>query len=444
VRVIEPVGAKTPDAVAERALALDVLDADGVVTDALPTGFDQGEPIVIDGLLGTGAQGKPRGLVADAIERMARMRARGVALVALDLVSGLDATNGDGESLGADLTLTFGTVKRGHLMRREACGTIVVLDIGLGLHAELDDDAPRLVDDWWMAGHVPSIPPSAHKGVRKKLAIVGGAEGMAGAAVLAARAAQRSGIGMVKLVVAAESIPIVQQTDPYALAAAWPADDAAVDEHIVNWADAVVIGPGLGRSDASRSVLDRVLRRWSGPTLLDADALTLFEGRLTALGTLLGRRPVLVTPHPVEFGRLADLPVSDVLDQRFDVGRAAAAALGGVVLLKGTPTVVTNAHGERLVSASGNSALATAGSGDVLSGIAGTLLAQLGDPFVAGAAAAWVHGRAAERVPSNANGAQRGVSLDDVIGELRDAWSFDDRPARYPVLMELPNLGGAP
>jgi NAD(P)H-hydrate repair Nnr-like enzyme with NAD(P)H-hydrate dehydratase domain len=95
-----------------------------------------------------------------------------------------------------------------------------------------------------------------------------------------------------------------------------------------------------------------------------------------------------------------------------------------------------------LVSATGTPALATAGSGDVLSGIAGTLLAQLGDPFVAGAIGAWIHGRAAERVPASPEASVRGIALDDVVAELRDAWRFDERPTRYPVLAELPNLGG--
>jgi NAD(P)H-hydrate repair Nnr-like enzyme with NAD(P)H-hydrate dehydratase domain len=110
------------------------------------------------------------------------------------------------------------------------------------------------------------------------------------------------------------------------------------------------------------------------------------------------------------------------------------------VLLKGVPTVVTSVDGRRLVSASGTPALAAAGSGDVLSGIAGVMLAQIADPFVAAAVAAWIHGRAAERVPVSPGGGVRGIVLDDVVNELRDAWSFDTRPGRYPVLTELPAI----
>jgi NAD(P)H-hydrate epimerase len=442
VRVVEPVPAKTPDAQAERALALAVLAPEHVATGAPSDAIDRGERLIVDGLLGTGATGEPRGLLGDAIAAARLMRDRGATVVALDVPSGMDATTGDGAPLPADLTLTFATLKRGHAVNRDACGAIVVLDIGLGPHVDVGDGAPMLVDELWVAPRVPRITASAHKGTRRKLAIVGGSRGMAGAAVLAARAALRSGIGMVKLVVASESVTTVQETEPHALAAAWPESDDDFDRDVTGWADAVVIGPGLGRSPSSQTLLQRTLRRWTGATLLDADAVTLFEGRAPALAELLASRPALLTPHPVEFARLANREVNDVLGGRFDVGRELASALRAAVLLKGTPTVISSADGQRLVSATGTSALATAGSGDVLSGIAGTLLAQLGDAFVAGAIGAWIHGRAAECVATADGAPVRGVSLDDVIAELRDAWRFDERPTRYPVLAELPNLGG--
>src|SRR5206468_710432 len=203
---------------------------------------------------------------------------------------------------------------------------VVVLDIGLGEFANLDDGAPRLVDERWVAERIPPISASAHKGTRKKLAICGGARGMAGAAILAARAALRSSVGMVRLVV----------------------DDA-----------------GLAR----------------------------------ALGA--PPRAALLTPHPAEFARLIaatpGVTVETVLADRFEIGSMVTQVTGAAVLLKGVPTVIFASGGPPLVSASGNPVLAAAGSGDVLSGIAGTLLAQIGNPLEAGAAAAWIHGRAAER-----------------------------------------------
>ncbi|HVX41008.1 MAG TPA: NAD(P)H-hydrate dehydratase [Gemmatimonadaceae bacterium] len=447
VRVLEALVTRSPDGAAERALATPVLGDEAVRSiDAgdLPEAFTSAA-IVVDAMLGTGATGAPRGAIASGVALVSRMREHGAAVAAIDLPTGVDATTGEAAEacVRADLTLTFGTVKRGHLVARDQCGAIVVLDIGLDAHARPGDGAPVLIDEPWVAAHVPPIPGSAHKGVRKKLAIVGGAGGMAGASMLAARAALRSGIGMVKLFVARESVPIVQEAEPYALAAEWPRDDTSMENELCSWADAVVVGPGLGRDDDSRALLDRVLRRWRGPTLLDADAITIFENRARELGELLAARPALLTPHPIEFARLAGMEAKDVLADRFTVGVPLASTTGAAVLLKGVPTVIAAPDGGRLVSASGTAALATAGSGDVLSGIAGTMLAQTGDPFVAGAIGAWVHGRAAERVPTSPDAGVRGIALEDVVAELRESWTFDDRPTRYPVLVELPASGDA-
>ena len=444
-RVVEPIQAKTDDAVAERALALPHVDLtawDG----AAPEAIWRGERVVVDGLLGTGASGAPRGAIADAVRVIEQARARGAYVVALDLPTGVDATTGvPSGAVTADLTLTFGTIKRGHLVARGACGQIVVLDIGLAL-ADAPDDAPRLVDERWVAAHVPPIDADAHKGARKKLAIVGGAPGMTGAAILAARAAMASGIGMVKLIVENASLPVVQESEPYALAGTWPTSPDAVEHEIGSWADAVVVGPGLGRSAVTRALVERVLEAWRGPVLLDADALNVFEGAREELGRLLrgASRQALLTPHPLEFSRLSGVASDEVLARRFDIGAELAVHVGATVLLKGVPTIITSPSGESLVSATGTPVLATAGSGDVLAGIAGTLLAQTNEAHIAGAAGAWVHGRAAEgaaRPATDDSPRVRGLTLADVLAAVPLGWDFDTRPMRYPVLAELPCVG---
>lgn len=435
VRVVEVIPAKSPDAIAEREIARPLVEIDTSLNN-LPTGG-----IVVDGILGTGGSGAPRGAVADAVAAIDNARRAGAFVVALDLPTGVDATTGDAAgALSADLTLTFGTIKRGHLIARQACGAIAVLDIGLGAYVERDDGAPPIVGAGWVARHIPAIRADAHKGTRKKLVIVGGARGMAGASILAARAALRSGVGMVRLVVDAESLPVVQAAEPFALAGRWPEDDADVDREIVSWADGVVIGPGLGHNAAARALVDRVLARWWGPLLLDADALNVFDGRVDDLARVVGERPVLLTPHPAEFARLSGADVPGVLARRFDVGRELARRTGATVLLKGLPTVITAPNGRSLVSAAGTPALAAAGSGDLLSGIAGTLLAQTSDALIAAAAAAWVHGHSGELAQRNGQRV-RGVTLEDVVGAIRDAWPNESAPGRYPVLFELPAVG---
>jgi len=427
VRVVEVAEAKTDDARAERQTARALIDA------REPSGA---EGVVVDGILGTGSSGAPRGAIADAIRRIGDLRGAGARVVALDVPSGLDASTGAGDvTVMADLTITFATMKRGALMRRDRCGRIIVVDIGLGTHAALDDGAATLVDRAWVASRVPAIAVDAHKGTRRRVAIVGGTEGMAGAAILAARAALRSGVGMARAIVHPASVPSLQVSAPAALTRPWPESDADIESSICDWAHAVVIGPGLGRAADTRARVARILRSWHGPVLLDADALTIFEGDAPALGALLGGRKAIVTPHVVEFSRLSGKSVDTILAAPFDVGRELAQTLGCVVLLKGVPTVLTAPNGRTLVSGAGTPALATGGSGDVLAGVAGTLLAQIDDPLDAAACAAWIHGRAGELAGSRG---ARGTVIEDVVEQLANVWNEPPARPRPPVLAELP------
>lgn len=453
VRVSEPVPASTPDAIAERELALRFVELTQKAEAEAEAEVDpyRGEGVVVDGLLGTGASGPPRGPIARAIAHLRAARERGAIIIALDLPSGVDATSGEmNRPARADFTFTYGTIKRGHLLARAACGRIAVLDIGLGSHAELNDNAPRIVNASWAAQHVPDFAPDAHKGTRKKLAIIGGDAGMSGAVILAAKAAWRSGIGMVKLVVAPESLDAVREAEPQSLTAAWPDEPGPLDqprprqtastlEDITRWADVVAIGPGLGVGARQRKLVEQVLGEFRGPVVLDADALNTFNADVNTLARLLDGRPAVITPHAAEFGRLAGVAVDDVLARRFDLPGATARHTRAVVLLKGQPTVVTGPDGQRLVSASGTPLLAAAGSGDVLTGMVATLLAQVGDAMTAAACAAYVHGRAAWLAQRKGRG-PRGLALDDVIAALPRAWDLRARPTRSPVLLELPDL----
>lgn len=440
VRVLEAVPAATDDARAERALALPSVEAIAMAEPATAAGVYGGEGVVVDALLGTGVSGPPRGAVMAAMSLLRATRDRGAYVVAIDVPTGLDASTGEAHrAVRADLTITFGTLKRGHLIARAACGTIVVVDIGLGVHAEGDDDAPRIVHAGWVAERIPEFAADAHKGTRRKVAIVGGGPGMSGAVILAARAAWRSGVGMVKLVVSPETLGGVREAEPQSLTAPWPDHDLAVEKEIAGWADVVALGPGLGGGGAAREIVERVLRNFDGPVVLDADALNAFSASVNGMARLLNGRPAILTPHAVEYARLSGIAVDDVLTRRFDVTAAVARHTRAVVLLKGQPTVITSPDGARLVAASGTPLLAAAGSGDLLTGMVATLLAQIGDPAVAAACAAYVHGRAAW-LAHRGRATIRGLSLDDVVARLPQAWTLRSRPSRYPVLFELPDL----
>ncbi|HEU4747299.1 MAG TPA: NAD(P)H-hydrate dehydratase, partial [Gemmatimonadaceae bacterium] len=419
-------GPKTPEAIAEREDALKSIE---------PTGETFFSRLVVDALLGTGFRGAPRSELAAAIATINQLRASGYAVASLDVPSGLDATTGEhGECVHADVTLSFGALKRGTLLARDCCGEIVVIDIGLDeASPRVDESLPLLVDQRWVAERMPSIRFDAHKGQRKHLAIVGGGSGMGGAAVLAARAALRSGIGLVRAVVAASNTNVVLLGAPAALVSEWPDDRVEIKRDIGEWADAIVLGPGMGRSREAEKLMRLVIEASRQPLLLDADALNLFENDVSSLRGLLAGRQCLVTPHPAEFARLAGTDVKTVLAERFDIGTSLAADLGATVLLKGAPTIIFSPTGERLVSPRGTAALGTGGTGDILAGIAGTLLAQAGDPVSAGGCAAWAHGKAAELCAY-----VRGTTLEDVLYALPRVWNEKEPPLDPPVIARLP------
>ena len=427
VRVHEVVESRTGDAFQVRGAVLPRV--------ALGAG-DGSEMVVVDALLGTGARGAPTRALAEAVRVIQQRRAAGAVVVSLDIPTGVDATTGASSlAVAADLTISFGTMKRGHLLARGECGAIVVVDIGLGQHADGTDGAPTLVDEAWVANTVPFIEPDTHKGRRRRVLVVGGARGMAGAVILSARAASRSGIGMVRALVEEPSLVPVQAAAVEATASSWPLTGADLSA-LLEGCHAVLVGPGLGRTAEARRLLEMVLEVWQGPTVLDADAITLFEAEIPWLGAALAGRQALLTPHVRELARLVGTTDDEIIRNRFEVAQDAAHALGASILLKGVPTVITAPSGESMVSATGTPALAMAGSGDVLAGIAVTLLAQIEDSFTSGGAAAWIHGRAGE--VANAGRPVRGINIGDVLDALAHAWRLSAIPPAAPALAELP------
>jgi NAD(P)H-hydrate epimerase len=417
VGVVSPEDPRSRDCIAEHDLALESVSRAAAYT---------GEGIVIDALLGTGNSGAPRGNIARALDIIDLARSRGAAIVAIDLPSGLDATSGAHEGAKtADLTITFGNLKRGHLVARGLCGDIVALDIGL---APWMEQGMPFADARWLRSVLTPIGAESHKGTRKKLVVQGGGPGMAGAVILGLRAALASGIGMVKARVHPSTVDAIHAAVPAALIDQW-SNDTSSDE----WADVLVIGPGLGLGPDRRADVERAIRRHRGPVLLDADALSAFADDAAAMRKVLDGKPALITPHVVECARLMGVDSKVVLDRRFEIGGELADRTGATVLLKGVPTIITTPDGRSMVVAEGTPVLATGGSGDLLCGIAGTLLGQMPDPLAAAACAAFIHGRAARL----AGAFVRGTTLEQVLEMLPNAWRIPDDPPRYPVLAEL-------
>jgi len=413
---------KTDDAIDNRALAR----LDGV----RELGREEPWPtaaVVVDALLGTGAAGPARG---DVLALAQRIVASGAPIAAVDGPTGLDLSSGEAHGpVRATLSVTFGGVRRGHLLARDWCGRIVVVDIGL---PPPDPAWPLLVTDAWAGARLPRLTPTMHKGDRGRVTVVGGARGMTGAALHAARAALAAGAGLVKLVAAPETVAAARATLPDVLtveSALGPELEPAVADAL-EWADALVMGPGLGREPARGEFLRAALERRALPTVLDADALGLFHGPAT--------RPTVWTPHLGEFRALAgDQLADEAANDRWAAATKGVQRVRGTVLLKGVPTVIADLRGPLHVVASGNPGLATGGSGDLLAGFIGAFLARGSAPPEAAALGAHALGRAAEQ--GARQWTARSLRPADVLAALPDIWRAwaATKPLGPPVLAIL-------
>ena len=331
----------------------------------------------------------------------------GAPVLAVDIPSGVDGLTGEaGETtLRARRTITFAALKPGLVLGRgrELAGELTVADIGIDASAAA---RASLVTDADVAGWLPGRPVDAHKW-QTAVWVVAGSPGMAGAAQLAARAAQRAGAGYVRLSTPGGTAGVGAPVEAVgtSLAAEGWAEGVLAELHRFR---AVVVGPGLGREASTAGEVRRLVRGGDVPMVLDGDGLA-----------ALGERPeglspsTVLTPHDGEYARLTgQRPGPD----RLDAARRLAAATGAVVLLKGSTTVVARSDGEALVITTGTSRLATAGTGDVLSGVIAALLAGGLDPALAAAAGAHLHGRAAGL------GWPRGLVAGDLVDLLPPAF----------------------
>jgi ADP-dependent NAD(P)H-hydrate dehydratase / NAD(P)H-hydrate epimerase len=356
-----------------------------------------GADVVIDALFGTGFHGAPRDEAARTIERI---NAAGVPVVAVDLPSGVDASTGEiaGAVVQADVTVTMHGPKVGLALApgRFHAGDVEVADIGL----QQRDTRHRLVTEQILE-LVPRKRPEDTKYSAGSVLVVGGAPGLTGAVSLAAEAAFRADAGYVAVATPEASLPVVEAR----LLEAVKAPLERVDE-LAARASALAIGPGLGRGDAERALVRRLLAELELPAVVDADALFELEpGKWPA--------PRVLTPHSGELGRLLGRESDWVDAHRLEAVQRAAETFGSVVLLKGADTLVAAPGEGVLVSTSGTPALAVAGTGDVLTGITAAFLSKGVEPRFAAAAAAFAHGRAAQLVPH-----PRGVVASDLIAAL--------------------------
>lgn len=369
--------------------------------------------LVVDALFGTGLNRPLAGEPARWVESLAGVSRR---VLAVDLPSGLEADGREvtGPIWKAQWTVTFGSLKPAHVFEpgERFCGEVTVVDLGFPIDAAPLSAPPA----WWvepdsLRGTIAQRDRAAHKGKFGHLVLVAGSVPMPGAALLAGRAAVRSGTGLVTGIVPARIHDSLPGACPEVMwfpagleagARRFSTEQVLEIESLLSRATAVAIGPGLGRASETLEAVADLAARIEVPLLLDADGLAPFEGCLERLA----KRdwPTVLTPHPGEMSRLLGIPTEVIQRDRLGSARSAAERSGAVVVLKGHRTVVASPSGEAWINSSGTPALAVGGSGDVLTGLLGGLLAQRVEPIRAAVVAVSVHGRAGERAVAREGG----------------------------------------
>ncbi len=407
-RVVEigDASALGPDAAAARSGAL----AAGVPATRALTALADAE-LIVDGLFGLGLTREVGGEFRAAIEAMNARADAGVPLLALDIPSGLHADTGAvlGVAARATATMTFIGVKRGLVTGAAADHIGELLFDGLGAPASIRDGiapAARRVTAATRAALLPRRARSGHKGDHGHVLLIGGAPGYAGAARLAAEAALRAGAGLVSAAVHPGCAALLNLGRPEIMVHA--VDEPARLAPLLKRANVVAIGPGLAQSDWSAALLGAV-RDGPLPLVLDADALNLLAREAQR------REDWVLTPHPGEAARLLGCTTREINADRYAAAAALNARYGGVAILKGAGSLVSEA-GRVEVIAGGNPGMGSGGMGDVLTGIVAALRAQGLTAFDAASHGAALHAAAADLA---ARDGERGLLASDLFAPLR-------------------------
>lgn len=413
------------------------MKAAGITLRELPTkrdwedamngwGGGAGGGIVVDGILGVGISGPARGPAAGAIAFVNHCATRSFVL-AIDVPSGLNADTGEaeGDAVLADMTLTIGLPKRGLVDPRAVnyVGSLEVGDIGIPpvLHAGIRPDVELIT-----AGDLRPLmrrrPRNAHKGMFGHVLVAGGATGYAGAIAMAAKAALRSGAGLVTAFVPECVASTVAALAPEAMVHPCPQTDGGSlrFDGFMNRCqraegfDSILAGPGMTQHGDTGRIVEWLLKENAKPLILDADAINVCAARPELLRA--ARCPIIITPHPGEAARLMRDSSENIQSDRFKWAGRIASETGAVVVLKGAGTVVARTDCPLHIAMVGNPGMATGGMGDVLSGLLAGIAAQGIAPFDAARLAVYVHGKAGDYVAWRTS--QAGTVAGDVIDEL--------------------------
>jgi hydroxyethylthiazole kinase-like uncharacterized protein yjeF len=360
--------------------------------------------IVVDGLLGTGVQGKIREPIASAINLINSLKG---FKIAVDIPSGLNPETGAIEDIAvkADLTVTFHRVKRGLIKNKENAGEIIPVDIGIPAEAEF------IVGPGDLRFVIKDRPAESHKGDFGKILVIGGGGGeyYSGAPTLAGLAALTTGADLVNIAAPSSVSATIRGYSPDLIVRDLPGNYLSATaleplEPLLKWASAIIIGPGLGLEPETAEtilvILDKI-RKLKTPVVVDADAIKAMAGNKTLLKGI----PAVITPH---FGEYKILTGIDLASQkssldRLQIVRNSAKELGITLLVKGKDDLITDGQSAKM-NRTHTPAMTVGGTGDVLSGIVGCLLGQNYPPFRAANAGAFINGLAGKYAEKDRNG----------------------------------------
>ena len=367
----------------------------------------EGNDVIADALLGTGLD---RPLDERVCAIVDQVNSAGTPVLSIDLPSGLHADTGRimGRCIQAMRTISFIGLKTGLFLGGgpDATGEIEFDALEVVPPAALAEPAVERLDRDFISRVLPRRRRTAHKGDFGHVLIVAGGSGMPGAARLCAEACLRSGAGLVTVATRAANVTAVMAGRPELMCHA--VEDLPSLQPLIERADLIVAGPGLGRDTWARAIFDCVLDA-ERPLVLDADALNLLAT------TPRRREDWILTPHPGEVARLLGLEAQAIQDDRLAALEQLHTRFGGVIVLKGAGTLVGTSGRIPALCNRGNPGMATPGMGDVLAGIVGALFAQLHDPWTAARAAVLAHALAGDAA---AQGGERGMIASDVIARL--------------------------
>ncbi|HKC70006.1 MAG TPA: NAD(P)H-hydrate dehydratase, partial [Terriglobales bacterium] len=419
---LKPVVAQTPEEF-KKAAAQAVFDCD----------------VLLDAILGTGFRPPVTGLYAEAIQLFSQVRA---PIVAVDIPSGLDADAMNaahaGPVVSACATVTFTAPRPAHVFSPAIKGTVVVAPIGSPEEAIQSDLNLELITPRDIGEIVAPRPRDSNKGMYGHVLVIGGSLGKSGAAGMAGMAALRAGAGLVTVATAQSVLPTVAGYAPELMTEPLPETEAGTIslrareygrlDGIIKGKTVLAIGPGISRQTETSELVRMLVKTSPLPMVLDADGLNAFEGRAQELTG----RPLIITPHPGEMARLAQLSVKQIQEDRLKVARDFATRHGITTVLKGNRTLVALADGKVWVNPTGNPGMASGGMGDILTGLVAGMLGQSKNATTAVLAAVYLHGLAGD-VACDKTGEQSLIAT-DLLEALPEAFRRVRAGAEQPTV----------